>query len=184
MEFFISLQDGFGDGILAEPAAIIEAAHNWEPEKIDIYARAVMREGGENSLFVEAGYQWHEQVRFHVNVQDNPGEQPDYQESITLQFGAELDMGVGSITVDASPNAFKAGKRFRIGAKSKYQFTRRVSAETHLKYRYLAKPDNWEPQLDVRVNYQLNPNASVYVAHTEHDFFDDATVLGYKLKAF
>lgn len=184
MEFFIALQDGFGDGVLAEPVAIIEAAQEWEPQKLDIYAKASMREDGENTLFVEAGYQWHEQIRFHVNVQDAPGEQPNYRESITVQVGAEIDMAVGSITVDASPNAFREGKRFRIGAKSEYQFTPRVKAETHLRYRYLAKQDNWEPQFDVRVNYQLNDRASVYAAHYEHDFFDDATVLGYKLKAF
>lgn len=184
MEFFITLQDGFGDGILAEPAAIIEVAQNWEPQKVDVYARAVAREDGENALFVEAGYQWHEQVRFHVNVQDAPGEQPAYRESITVNIGAEIDMEVGSITVDASPNAFKAGKRFRIGAKSEYQFTPRVSATTHIKYRYLAKQDNWEPQVDVAVNYKLNQNATVFVKHIEHDFFDDATVLGYKLRAF
>ncbi|WP_299198319.1 MULTISPECIES: hypothetical protein [Pseudomonadota] len=184
MEFFITLQDGFGDGVLAEPAAIIEMAHEWAPQKTDIFVQAVAREDGENSLFVEGGYQWHEQVRFFVNVQDSPGEQPSYDESITFQAGVELDMKVVTLTADASPDAFGAGKRVRFGLKNDYQFTPRVSVSSHVKYRYQAKKDNWEPQLDLQVNYKLNPNASVFVKHTEHDFFDDATVLGYKLRAF
>lgn len=184
MEFFITLQDGFGDGILAEPAAIIEAAHSWEPEKLTIRGAVALREDGENWTFVQGEYQWHEQVKFFVNVQDAPGEQPNYRESITIQVGAELDMDVVTITADASPDAFDAGARARFGMKSQYQLTPRVSVGSHFRYRWSADQKNWEPQAEIQVDYKLNQNAIVFVKHMEHDFFDDATVLGYKLRAF
>lgn len=184
MEFFIILQDGFGDGILSEPAAIVEYVDEFEAQKLDVYVRAGTTDSGEAGVFAEGGYQWHPQIRFFANAQQTPGEQPNYDDSFTFQAGAEIDLDKVTLTVDASPNAFDAGKRFRVGLKNDYQITPRVSVSSHFRYRYQAKADNWEPQAEVKVNYKLNQRASLFVKHTEHDFFDDATVLGYRLRAF
>lgn len=182
MDLYIAPMIGQGDGILAEPA--IELRITKDLEKWDLSSRVVIREEGNHAFEAQAVYNWHPQVRFLGRYENTPGEfWAGLNESNTFHVGAELDLGDYTLTADASPDAFGAGKRARFGIKYRYQYSQRLSAMVHSRVRYLTRQDNWKTQNFVTIDYRLGVDRTLSLQALEHDFFDDVVRIKYTWKA-
>lgn len=182
MDFFIMPTVGAGDGILARPA--IELVVTEELEKFDLEGQFTARDAGLWSARAKVTYKAGEQYRVTAEVLETPGEQPHYNQETTLRIGGEIDIADVTLTADFSPDAFGAGRTSRFGIKDSYQITERISVSGHARIRYQSDVDNWRSQSEAKVSYKLNPNASAFLKFVQHDFFDDATVVGYTYQAF
>lgn len=182
MELFISPSYGAGDGILAEPA--IEIRVTEELEKFDLSSKVVIRQDGNHAFESEVGYMtWYQMLRVSARYENTPGEfYAGLKETNTFHVAADLNLVLGSLTADASPDAFGAGARVRLGFRYDYDLPYGLKAVAHNRVRWLERFNSWDTQSFVSVYYDIDENNRIALNLTEHDFFEDAAVIKYTWK--